>query len=290
MLKLPVKRLCAAFSLAAASFAAHATPITVYGAWLCSNDACGWSAVRDMTDFDAKNRWLVDRGDGRPSVNVVVLSFVNPLKLLNKTNDAGTVNGVPKGMTQAVVNYFKSKNVRVQLSMGGITYTDAWNTALATNPTQLGLNAVEVAQALGVGFEIDYEENTNPNLTGLQAFVDAYRSRLPYDPTGNNHAARLTIDLAPGDRWLTAITRKATIDWLGPNPVLDYANAMVPDSGAERRRQYARHAGLYVLGSRMPLHAQHLHHAAQQLRERRGRRRDNLQHSYPNAAGDTLLN
>jgi hypothetical protein len=113
--------------------------------------------------------------------------------------------------------------------MGGITYVDAWNQALATNPVQLGLNAAEAAQRLGVGFEIDYDENTNPNLVGLQAFINAYRSVHPYDASGNNHAARLTIDLASGDRWLIDITRKATADWLNTTtPVLDYANAMVP--------------------------------------------------------------
>jgi hypothetical protein len=82
---------------------------------------------------------------------------------------------------------------------------------------------------LGVGIEIDYEENMNPDLVGLQAFIDAYRSVLPYDATGNNHAARLTIDLAAGDRWLIPLTAKATTDWLTTNNhVLDYANAMVP--------------------------------------------------------------
>jgi hypothetical protein len=210
---------------------ALATPISVYGAWHCGNDACTWATVRDMTDFDVKNRWLVDRADGTglPSVNVVVLSFVQPLKLLNKTTDAQTLNGVPRGMTQAVVNYFKSKGVRVMLSIGGITYVDAWNQALSSNATQLGLNAAQVAQTLGVGIEIDYEENTNPNLTGLQSFINAYRSQLPYDASGANHAARLTIDLASGDRWLIALTRKATADWLNTTiPVLDYANAMVP--------------------------------------------------------------
>jgi hypothetical protein len=80
-----------------------------------------------------------------------------------------------------------------------------------------------------VGIEIDYEENSNPNLVGLQAFIDAYRSVHPYDASGNDPAARLTIDLAAGDRWLIDIGRKATADWLDPdNPVLDYANAMVP--------------------------------------------------------------
>jgi hypothetical protein len=205
------------------------TQIQVYGVWHCGNDACTWSSVRNMTEFDQKNHWIIDRGNGSPSVNIVVLSFVHPLKLLNLTTDAGTLNGVPRGMTADVVNYFKSRGIRVMLSIGGITYVDPWNQALAQNPTQFGLNAAAVAQQLGVGIEIDYEENMNPDLAGLQAFIDAYRSILPYDPTGNNHAARLTIDLAAGDRWLIPLTAKATTDWLTTNnPVLDYANAMVP--------------------------------------------------------------
>ena len=102
-----------------------------------------------MTDFNNRNRWLIDRGDGTPSVNLVVLSFVHPLRLLNKTNDAGTSQGIPIGMNQAVVDYFKTRGIRVQLSMGGITYTDAWNQALATNPSQLGLNAAEAAHTFG---------------------------------------------------------------------------------------------------------------------------------------------
>ena len=205
------------------------TQIQVYGVWHCGNDACTWTTVRDMTEFDQKNHWIIDRGDGVPSVNIVVLSFVHPLKLLNQTTDAGTLNGVPRGMTQDVVNYFKSHGIRVMLSIGGITYVDPWNEALAQNAAQFGLNAAAVAQQLGVGIEIDYEENMNPDLAGLQAFINAYRSVLPYDPTGNNHAARLTIDLAAGDRWLIPLTTKATTDWLTTsNPVLDYANAMVP--------------------------------------------------------------
>jgi len=204
------------------------TPLQIYGAWHCGNDSCLWASVRTITEFDEKNHWLIDRGDGRPSVNIVVLSFVNPLKLLNKTNDAGTVNGVPKGMTPDIINYFKSRGIRVMLSIGGITFVNDWNTALATNPTQFGLNAAQVAQSLGVGIEIDYEENNSPNLTGLQAFIDAYRSQIPYDATGNNHAARLTIDLGAGNRWLVPLNQKAAADWLRPsNPVLDYANAMV---------------------------------------------------------------
>ena len=57
-----------------------------------------------MVEFDAKNRWLIDRdgnsscnyanpGSCDPSVNLVVLSFVHPLRLLEGTNDDQTTNG-----------------------------------------------------------------------------------------------------------------------------------------------------------------------------------------------------
>jgi hypothetical protein len=209
--------------------AVTATPIQVYGAWHCSDDACTWGTVRDPAAFDHANHWLIDRGDGRPSVNLVVLSFVNPLALLQQTDDSQTSAGVPVGMTPAVIGYFTSRGVRVMLSIGGATFVDDWNSALATDPTRLGLNAAAAAKRLGAGIEIDYEENSSPNLAGLQAFIDAYRSQLPYDASGADAAARLTIDLGAGDRFLIAIARKATADWLtAARPVLDYANAMVP--------------------------------------------------------------
>ena len=212
-----------------ATIAETVTPLQVYGVWHAGNDFCIWGSVRTVSEFDSKNHWLIDRGNGQPSVNIVILSFVHPLKLLNNTTDATTLNGIPRGMTPDIINYFKSRGIRVMLSIGGITYTDAWDQALSANATQFGLNAAAAATSLGVGIEIDYEQNRNPNLNALQQFINAYRSQLPYDATGNNHAARLTIDLAAGDRWLIDICRKATADWLTvSNPVLDYANAMVP--------------------------------------------------------------
>lgn len=91
--------------------------IQIYGSWHCGSDFCTWGSVRDMTDFDTKNHWMIDRGDGSglPSVNLVVLvlSFVQPLKLLNKTDDSQTANGVPIGMNSAIVSYFTSHNIRV---------------------------------------------------------------------------------------------------------------------------------------------------------------------------------
>ena len=204
------------------------TPIQIFGVWHAGNHYADWSLVRDIDEFDAANHWIIDRGDGVPSVNLVVLSFVHPMRLLNKTTDADTLEGIPKGMTHEVVNYFKSAGIRVMLSIGGVTYIDAWDEALATNPWQLGLNAAAVATAMGVGVEIDYERNQDPNLEGLQTFIDAYRSVHQYDPSGTNPAARLTIDVAAGGRYLQDLNRHATIHWLdNSNPVLDYANAMV---------------------------------------------------------------
>jgi hypothetical protein len=182
-----------------------------------------------MTDFDHNNHWLIDRGDGHPSVNLVVLSFANPLKLLDGTTDSGDTNGIPNGMTQSIVNYFTSHGIRVMLSLGGITYVSDWDTALSQNPTVLGQKAATLASQLGVGIEIDYENSSSPNLTGLQSFISAYRAVHPYDATGADPTARLTIDVAAGDRWLIALDQYATQNWLTTaNPVLDYANAMVP--------------------------------------------------------------
>jgi hypothetical protein len=204
------------------------TPIQIYGLWHCYTDACSWASVPDMTTFDTDNHWIVDRGNGHPSANLVVLSFVNPVKLMNLTTDSGNINGIPAGMSSAVVNYFQSRGIRVMMSIGGFSYTKNWEKALSSNPTQLGINAANAAKRFNVGMEIDYEKSSNPNLTGLQKFVSAYRSVLPYDPTGNNFAARLTIDLGNDDQYLTALANYATSNWLTTgNPVLDYANAMV---------------------------------------------------------------
>ena len=52
-------------------FAPEVRAVEVYGAWHCGNDYCTWSTARDVTEFDAKNHWLIDRGDGRfPAVAI----------------------------------------------------------------------------------------------------------------------------------------------------------------------------------------------------------------------------
>jgi hypothetical protein len=203
----------------------------IFGVWHAGNHYADWSLPRDMVEFDDANHWIIHRVDGRPSVNLVVLSFLQPVKVLHRTNDDVTVEGVPVGMSQAVVDYFKNAGIRVMMSVGGVTYTDFWDEALATDAWQFGIQAAAIAEEYGVGIEIDYERNTDPNLTGLQTFIDAYRSKHPYDASGQNDAARLTIDLAAGGRYLQALNRHATTYWLNnASPVLDYANAMVARS------------------------------------------------------------
>jgi hypothetical protein len=52
----------------------------------------------------------------------------------------------------------------------------------------------------------------------------------------------LTIDLGVGNRWLTTLSRHATINWLKPStPVLDYFNAMVPGTGQPTTDQWQEH-------------------------------------------------
>src|SRR5215469_2368324 len=211
---------------------AHAqTAIQIYGAWHCYTDGCSWASVPNMTTFDTDNRWLIDRdmnGTYQPSANLVILSFVDPVKLMNLTTDSGDTNGIPVGMNTSVINYFQSRGVRVMMSIGGASYRKNWDKALSANPTQLGINAASAAKQFNVGMEIDYENSSSPNLTGLQQFVTAYRSQIPYDATGANNAARLTIDLGNDDLYLTKLANYAVANWLQTNaPVLDYANAMV---------------------------------------------------------------
>lgn len=203
----------------------------VYGAWHCYTDGCSWASVPNMTTFDTDNRWLIDRnmnGTYEPSVNLVILSFVDPVKLMNLTTDSGDTKGIPVGMNTAVINYFQSRGVRVMMSIGGASYRKNWDKALSSNPTQLGINAANAAKQFNVGMEIDYENSSSPNLTGLQKFVAAYRSQIAYDSTGANFPARLTIDLGNDDLYLTKLANYAVMNWLQTSaPVLDYANAMV---------------------------------------------------------------
>ena len=206
--------------------------MSIYGVWHCGNSFCDWSQVRDMTDFEEANSWIID-SNGSPAVNLVVLSFIKPMELLLQTNTGPFANGIPVGMTAEVVEYFQRKDIRVLLSIGGVTYTDSWNEALVTDAEGLAWNAVAAVKALGAdGLEIDWENGTpsEAELAGMELFIETYdlltdglAEPLPDELTG----AVLTLDLAVGSRYLQELSRRAAQDWL-PNNKIDYINAMVP--------------------------------------------------------------
>jgi hypothetical protein len=219
---------CEASSGGGGGGSGEAQPISIYGVWHCGNSYCDWSQVRTEEEFDIANRWIID-ADGdesyRPAVNLVVLSFLKPMELLELTSNSAFVNGIPRGMTTEVVNYFTDRDIRVLLSMGGVTYTDSWNEALTTDPVKLAENAAAAVEALGAdGLEIDWE-NGRPNdaeLEGIEAFIQA--CQIYREETGG---PVLTLDLAVGSRYLQELSRRAAADWL-PNGKIDYINAMVP--------------------------------------------------------------
>ena len=209
----------------------EATPLQIFGVWHCGNSYCDWSVERETypgSEFDFANNWIIHRnsdGSGLPSVNLVILSFLEPMKLLDGETGGGFSNGVPLGMTTDVVNYFKDHDIRVMVSMGGVTYTDAWNEALTTNPVELANKAFALVLELGLdGLEIDWENGTPDDLelVGIEEFIAQYNSlRAGY---ANQF---LTLDLAVGNRDLQELSRRAAADWL-PNGKIDYVNAMVP--------------------------------------------------------------
>ncbi|MDH4002794.1 MAG: glycosyl hydrolase family 18 protein [Xanthomonadales bacterium] len=134
-------------------------------------------------------------------------------------------DGVPKGMTLDVVEYFKSHDIRVMVSMGGVTYTDAWNEALITDPIKLADLAFDLVVSLNLdGLEIDWENGrpTELQMDGMERFIERYNFRR--EGLDNHY---LTLDLAVGNRYLQELSRRASADWL-PNGKIDYINAMVP--------------------------------------------------------------
>ena len=224
---------------------ADPVPLQVFGVWHAGNHYADWVPKRTWDEFDQANRWIINRGDGKPSVNLVVLSFLQPEQILGMgceylevegAPSPDPTKGVPPGMEKWVVDYFKFDEngseigIRVMMSIGGVTYTDYWDAALADDPECLAANAALIAEHFGVGIEIDYERNVGANVEALDRFIRTYRAIHPYDSLGENHAARLTIDLAAGGRYLQELNRYATIHWLHGDEEenrLDYANAMV---------------------------------------------------------------
>jgi hypothetical protein len=211
-------------------------PISIYGVWHCGNSFCDWSQERDMGEFDTANHWIID-ADGdesfRPAVNLVVLSFLKPMELLQGATNTAFKNGIPRGMTADIVKYFTTRDIRVLLSMGGVTYTNSWNEALVSDPAELARRAADAVLFLGAdGLEIDWENGTpsDAELEGMEVFIETYNTAYVdkyYETYQETVEAVLTLDLAVGSRYLQELSRRAAESWL-PNNKINYVNAMVP--------------------------------------------------------------
>jgi len=197
-------------------------PSHLYGLWYCGDDACNWAVEPNLNQV----QWIINRGDGKPTANVVIFAFLDPLALLQRTNNANFVNGVPKGMTNNVVQFFKSHGIAVMFSIGGEEFSSdgKWNQALS-DPVTLAKNAAAISKSFGVGIEIDYENDSSTYLSALDQFVQAYRSIIP---SSGDSASYLTVDMGAGTGYLTGVSKMAT-QWLNSSKI-NWANAMVTGS------------------------------------------------------------
>jgi hypothetical protein len=83
------------------------------------------------------------------------------------------------------------------LSIGGITYVDAWEPGARQDATLFGLRAAELATHSASAIEIDYEENTAPDSRGCRLHRGVSLGDSLRTPPATTRRARLTIDLPP---------------------------------------------------------------------------------------------
>jgi len=195
-----------------------------YGIWHCGNDGCDWNTTPNKTSM----AWIMDRGDGKPTVNVFSMAFLNPQIILTKG-----VAGVPAGMTKEFINGLKARGITVLMSIGGITFVSDWEKALR-DPVTLGHNAAAIAQEYGVGIEIDYEGESHPAIANLSTFIKdflpqfiaTYRGHIPVDNSTTPHTSSvLTVDVDASDRWLQELDA-ASAKWVEAGEI-SWINAMV---------------------------------------------------------------
>jgi len=200
----------------------NATLTTVYGIWHCGTD-CAWTSKPDLSS----SAWILNRGDGKPTTDVVILSFMDPIALVNGQNSGGYTNGVPNGMIQSYT-YFTSKGIRVIFSIGGAAWSSRFVSALQQNAAQLAKNAAACALKYDVGIEIDVEVDNNSYASQLTTFVDTFRATIAYNgsPDAPSHTI-LNIDVGAGTGFLGSLATLAR-GWVASNKI-NWVNAMVSD-------------------------------------------------------------
>jgi hypothetical protein len=217
----------------------------IYSAWFCGDDSCGWAAPPTNNQT-----WLTNRGDGKPTVNIITFAFIDPLTLLKGT--------IPAGFTKGEVNYYKNNNMYVMFSIGGASYSSNWDSALASNAVQLATNAANIAKQYGVGIEIDYEQDSSGSMNSLTTFVKTYRSIIPYDSSASPAPeSLLTVDLGAGTGYLSAIAATAG-GWLNSN-LVNWANAMVAgDPNGDNTQYWQQHLDGASWANIPPMNAKYL--------------------------------
>lgn len=201
----------------------------VYSAWYCGVDSCVWASPPPAN----QSNWMLNRGDGKPTFNIVIFSFIDPLQLLQ--------GNIPAGFTQDEVNNFVNNDIYVIFSIGGASYSSNWDTALAQGAVQLAKNAAAIAMKYGVGIEIDYEQDSSASMGALTTFVQTYRSIIPFDGSASpKPQSILTVDLGAGTGYLTSISVTASL-WLNSSWV-NWANAMVSgDPNGDETQYWQQH-------------------------------------------------
>lgn len=153
------------------AFIAKSDPNTILGVWHCGNDECAWLSTPPLEDSD----WILDRGDGNPTVNLVTLTFVNP-----------QIMQVTVAMSK-FIRHFQYAGLDVMLSLGGPWINPGVWEFLLKNPVAFADNVTKIALSFNVGMEIDYR---GKNVHAFAAFVREYRKKIPYN---EDNANRLTM-------------------------------------------------------------------------------------------------
>jgi len=206
-------------------------PGKIFGFWYCGDDECSWSSEPSLNNI----AWVKNRGDSKPTANVVIFSFVDPGVLLNNPN------GVPNGMTKNAVSFFTSAGITVFFSIGGASYASKFMNAISTNASamQLATNAAAVAKNFGVGIEIDLEpDDVTRIVPQLNTFITHFRAIIPYEENGAA-STLLTLDAGAGTGWPTGLSAPAN-NWV-KSKQLNWIYAMVASNCEDDRQYWASH-------------------------------------------------